>query len=229
MTLRHSNFLQAVAVAATCGMDAVRRQKKPAVMLWILALALVLSYYYIPSVREGLDRLATFKQKTGLTFAMVSSALAGGLFPLLVHFAFAREKAGRQFRHLPFFLGFWAVKGVEVDLAYRGLDLVVNSQSFWMKVAAKTILDMSIYTPFWVVPTVVFAYLWKDLGYDMTKLGQAVKSQGPVSLLLPVLIVDWAIWLPAVAVIYCFPLPLQLPLQNIILCLWTVILLTFKS
>ena len=229
MNMTRPGFSQTMATAAAAGMAAASRQKKPAVLLWTLALVLVLSYYYIPWVHGILDRLAALKLRTGLLYAAVSSALARGLFPLLVHLGFAQGKAREQLPHLPFFLGFWAIKGIEVDLVYRGLDLLVFQDPLWIRVATKTALDMSLYTPLWVVPTIVLAYLWKDLGYDMTRLAQMVKSEGLISLLLPVLIVDWAIWFPAVAMIYCFPLALQLPLQNIILCLWTIILLSFKS
>jgi hypothetical protein len=35
----------------------------------------------------------------------------------------------------------------------------------------------------------------------------------------------WALWIPAVTLIYSMPLPLQLPLANLILWLWMLILL----
>jgi hypothetical protein len=32
------------------------------------------------------------------------------------------------------------------------------------------------------------------------------------------------VWLPAVAIIYTLPTPLQLPLQNVVLCFFTLLL-----
>jgi hypothetical protein len=37
------------------------------------------------------------------------------------------------------------------------------------------------------------------------------------------LIANMAVWVPAVAVIYALPTPLQLPMQNMVLCFYTLI------
>jgi len=41
---------------------------------------------------------------------------------------------------------------------------------------------------------------------------------------LVVMVSIWAVWLPAVVIIYSFPSPLQLPLFNIVLCFWCLLL-----
>jgi hypothetical protein len=43
---------------------------------------------------------------------------------------------------------------------------------------------------------------------------------------LPILIANWGIWTPAVAIIYLLPTALQLPMQNIVLCFFTLLLAT---
>ena len=34
----------------------------------------------------------------------------------------------------------------------------------------------------------------------------------------------WAVWIPAVTIIYCLPAPLQIPLFNLVLCFWVLVL-----
>jgi hypothetical protein len=41
---------------------------------------------------------------------------------------------------------------------------------------------------------------------------------------LPTLIANFGVWVPAVAIIYALPTPLQLPLQNLVLCFFTLLL-----
>ena len=41
---------------------------------------------------------------------------------------------------------------------------------------------------------------------------------------VPVMVSNWAVWLPAVFVIYVLPTPLQLPMQNVVLCFWSLVL-----
>jgi hypothetical protein len=37
------------------------------------------------------------------------------------------------------------------------------------------------------------------------------------------MVANMGVWLPAVIIIYALPTPLQLPLQNIVLCFYTLI------
>jgi hypothetical protein len=39
---------------------------------------------------------------------------------------------------------------------------------------------------------------------------------------------QWMVWIPAVSIIYCLPSALQIPLFNLVVCFW-VLLLTFVS
>lgn len=41
---------------------------------------------------------------------------------------------------------------------------------------------------------------------------------------LPTLIANFGVWVPAVAIIYALPTPLQLPRQNLVLCFFTLLL-----
>jgi hypothetical protein len=41
---------------------------------------------------------------------------------------------------------------------------------------------------------------------------------------LPITVANVAVWVPAVVAVYLLPLPLQLPMQNLVLCLWALML-----
>jgi hypothetical protein len=38
------------------------------------------------------------------------------------------------------------------------------------------------------------------------------------------LLANWGVWIPTVAAIYALPVGLQLPMQNLALCLWSLML-----
>jgi hypothetical protein len=46
---------------------------------------------------------------------------------------------------------------------------------------------------------------------------------------LPVMVSNWGVWIPAVSIIYMLPPALQLPLQNLVLCLWALMLIFLTS
>jgi len=56
------------------------------------------------------------------------------------------------------------------------------------------------------------------------------KKLAPVAAyVLPVLITNWAFWIPMVAIIYCFPAELQLPLAILAVTIWVLLLSILTS
>ncbi len=195
----------------------------------LFALAVILSYYYIPIINSFFTQIASLKDSAGLRFAMISTAVFGGLLPLLLE----------QLRRLPvrelnaktlfFFLVFWMLKGVEIDLLYAGQAYIFGETPKPTTVLAKTAVDQFIYLPLWGAPTMVLAYLWLDKNFDWRRTLSSVDAGWYKKLVLPVMAVNWIIWIPAVTIIYSLPLPLQLPMQNIVLLMFAVILIFVTS
>ena len=79
----------------------------PGAVLWVIGLALVISYYQIRPVAEILDQLGDFKLKSSPWFAILSTALFGSLIPWLVQNLFLKGGEKQPFRHVPWLLLFW--------------------------------------------------------------------------------------------------------------------------
>jgi hypothetical protein len=86
----------------------------PGAVLWVIGLALVISYYQIRPVAEVLDQLGDFKLKSSPWFAILSTALFGSLIPWLVpKFVLERrrETTFSSCSMAPSFLGFSRMAG----------------------------------------------------------------------------------------------------------------------
>lgn len=207
------------------GLDAAKVNLAPGAVLWLAGLAILLAYYYHGPTHELLDRIAALKTDVGIPFALVSTAIFGGVLPLVAQRLAPASVARAPLRDLPFLVAFWAVKGLEVDLLYRLQAAMFGSDVSLGAVLAKVAIDQLVYVPVWAAPTIVLGYLWKDSGY---RLGVMRRRLGPHwyrRRVLPMLLANWAVWVPAVAIIYCLPLPLQVPIQNIVLCLWVLMVM----
>lgn len=198
--------------------------RRAALLLQISAVGIVLSYYQIPQIQAWLDDLASFKASTGWPFAMISTALAGGFFPLLVQSLLRAPGWREAWRHLPFFTGFWASQGILIDAFYTLQAHWFGNDAKLQTVISKILADMLGFAPFVAVICMVVAYQWKDCHYSFKRTCERFAQEGFLAFYLPIVIMNWAIWLPAVAAIYCFPLALQVPLMNLTLCLWTILL-----
>ena len=210
------------------GWDAARANTLPAAVIATVGVLILLGYYRHEPTHAVLEQLAAIKTRWGLLFSLVSTAVFGGLLPVLVQQVVPGLVHRERLRHLPFFLVFWGLKGMETDLFYRLQAWVWGPQVTPGTVAVKLAVDMVVFAPLYAVPCIVLAYAWKDLGFDAGRLRARVLPLGPWyrRQVVPVLIANHAIWIPAVAVLYSLPLALQMPFQNLVQCL-SILIATF--
>ena len=208
------------------GAEAAWANRWPGAALAAFAVGLLMAYHFVPLVHDALSRVAQLKLQTGFAFSMVSTALFGGVIPWLVQ----RLRPGPRNPDatvpvLLFFIVFWAIKGVEVDALYRLQAVVFGDNASLGTIFLKVLADQLVYVPLWAIPTSVVAYAWKDQGFSWSRLRQGFfVGRWYRRRVVPVLISNWAVWLPAVVVIYSLPLALQLPIQNLVLCFWSLLL-----
>jgi hypothetical protein len=214
------------------GIAATKAVAAPAIVLNIIAVAIVVGYYHHDATRQALDHIQEVKKAYGLPFAVLTTIIFGAWLPIFVREiqAFFQGKP-RGLGDIVFFTVFWGEKGVEVDLLYRaqsfvfgdGHDLPLAGKIGL--VSLKVFLDQFVYVPIWGIVSTVFALKWKDCGYNWRATWDALGPDWYRKKVLPVMVMCWFVWVPAVAVIYCLPLPLQLPMQNLVLCLWMLLLM----
>lgn len=207
------------------GLAAARANLLPGAVLWGIGLFVVLSYYYWPQAEDVFATIADWKTEYGFFFAAVSTAFFGGVLP----FFFQKLQLGSGRRapwiHLPFVAGYWAFRGVEVDALYRVQAYFFGDSNALGAVVPKVLVDQFLYCPLWAIPTMVLVYLWKDSGFSLARMREKLGTRWYYRRVVPVMVSNWGVWLPAVALIYHLPQPLQLPLQNIVVCFWVLLLM----
>lgn len=235
---------EAPASALGAGLSAARANLWPGVALSVFAVLVLLGYEFWPAMHESLQRLAAWRGEqplwVAMGFAALTTTLAGAVAPGLVQAL--RPGAPREtLAGFAWLLAFWAVCGLQVELLYRGLDALVGPGRGPLPVATKVFLDMGVYCPLFSLPETVLVYGIKRHGLSWRRyrraafggpgVGSGVGSGVGTAVfawyrreVFPVLVSAWAIWVPAVCVIYLLPLPLQLPMQNIVLCFWCLML-----
>jgi len=206
------------------GLRGLRRNLIPGLVLQICALAIVLGYYFAPAFQATLDAIGGIKARYGYFYSAVSTAVFGGAIPFLVLFLTRQVPKGRAWAGLAFYVGFWMWKGVEVDALYRCQVLLFGNAVTFGTVAAKTCVDQFAYNPLWAGPTQVIFFLWKDANFSWTGLKWQLEQEGLLHRVVVVLFSTWVVWIPAVAIVYTLPSALQIPLSNLVLCFWCLLL-----
>jgi hypothetical protein len=169
--------------------------------------------------------LSEFRSHTGLLFGIVSTGLCGGLIPVILLRLFARKQVAQSWAMGLLVTIFWAYKGLEVEVWYRILGAVFGNAPEVETVVYKTLCDQFIYCPLVAIPLSVLVYSWGQYGFSVSRTWQDIRTPGWYTRrVFTPLLSNLGIWLPACVIIYSLPTSLQLPLQNLVLVFFTLIL-----
>lgn len=207
------------------GLRSARANLVPGLALQAFALAVVLGYYLHGPTRGWLTQLADVRNETGMAFGVISTGLFGGLLPLLYLKTAPATRSSITWRQGLALTAFWSYKGIEIALWYGFLAWTIGEAADARTIAIKCLLDQFAYCPIWAVPTTAMVYLWCQNSFDTSAV--VADLRGPrwyARRVLPMLCANLGVWLPLVCIIYALPTPLQLPLQNIVLCFFTLML-----
>lgn len=206
------------------GLHSARATLGPGVLLVAATVGVVVAYYQNATVHHWLEQVAAFRQRGGFAFSAGSMMIFAGVLPFLYLRLNPVTAPLHPWPHLLFFVTFWAYKGVEIDLLYRGLAAVFGSAHDWPTVVKKMLVDQLVYNPLFSAPYGVLLYAWKDAGFNWSApLADLRRDRWYYRRVLPVILAVWAVWFPTVGCIYALPLALQIPLNSVVNCLWVIL------
>jgi hypothetical protein len=206
------------------GLHSARATLKPGLLLIAAAVGVVVSYYRNDSMHAWLEQVAVWRQRGGFAFAATMMAVFAGVLPFLYLRLERADRSPHPWPQLLFLTAFWAYKGIEVDLLYRGLTVIFGSGHDWLTVGEKMLCDQLLYNPLFAAPYGVLLYAWKDAGFHWAApLADLRTPAWYHRRILPVMIAVWVVWIPAVCCIYALPLALQIPLNTVINCFWVIL------
>jgi hypothetical protein len=215
------NF-QSIKFAA---ISALKQNLKPGLVLQTFAGLIVALYFFVPAAKPVFDLFADLKQQHGWLYSGISTAIFGGLIPFLYLYFSRSFKPDQPIKMIFwFYIIFWSIKGIEVDYFYQFQTFLFGDESNFKTLATKVLVDQFIYSAFWAAPVSSVIYLWIENNFKWQDTRKNMDHQF-VTVTLPANIIsNWLVWLPAVSFVYCMPSDLQIPLFNLVLCFWVLIL-----
>jgi hypothetical protein len=202
----------------------MRFNLRPGLVLQAFALAIVVGYFWSTPFRDALNVIGALKVRYGYAYSAVATSIFGGLVPYCVLALAGRIPRQRRFAELAFYLLLWFWKGIEVDALYRAQAVWFGEGSNVGTIAVKTLVDQFGYAPLWAAPSQVLLFTWKDAGFSLSATRAAFQRQSFAQRTLVVIFSTWVVWIPAVAIVYSLPSALQVPLFNLVLCFWCLLM-----
>lgn len=225
----------ALSRALRLGLSSAKENALPGIILWIFASAIIAGYYHVPAITRILGRLGNLKAASGYLYSGVATAVFGGIIPFLWKLAtqYRRNSPDKE-GHNPwnvspwkagvFLAFFWCWKGIEIDFFYRMQSVFFGTGSAPGTLIPKVLVDQFVYNPLWAGWTQILAYWLLDQAFRKSALTDPVLWNSIGSRLVTILVSTWGVWIPMVTIIYSMPSNLQVPLFNIALCFWGLML-----
>lgn len=204
--------------------NALRKNLLPGVVLQCFAAIIMGLYFLIPSLQPYYEIFGELKETYGFGYSFVATALFGGLIPFLYLLINKQLSQVNMMAIALFYILFWGLKGMEVDLFYRYQAAWFGSGNDLPTLATKVAVDQFIYSALWAAPSITLSYLWMEQGFSFSRWNRALDKQFFSMTLPTVIFSNWMVWIPAVSIVYAMPSQLQIPLFNLVLCFWVLLL-----
>lgn len=217
-----------LAEAAAEGLGAVRRNKRPFLLIQGLAVALAAAYYLVPGAPSAMAGAAAFKRSGGLPFSAVANVFASVALPEVARIATGRGRT--RFHDVVFQIVFFALIGVYVDLFYQGLGRLFGNDPGFATVGKKILVDQLVASTLLTTPFAITAFLWKDCGFSAARTVEGFRTQGGFfARWLPTMVTNWGYWAPVLVAVYSMPIDLQFFLFLPVQAAWSLILVDLNE
>lgn len=200
-----------------------RQNRMPCLVLNTIAVALVVSYYQVPALAGFWESLGALKTRWAFGFSCVSTIFAAALMPTAIQLAMGSLPRQGSGRRLLLLMLFWGYRGMEIDLFYHVQTWIFGGGNDGATLLKKLFVDQFIMSPLWFVPTYVVALRWVDMGGSWARTRPTLDREFWTRTCPTVLITNWLVWIPALALVYSLPPALQFPLFSVVLCFFILV------
>jgi len=208
---------------------AMKRNFVPGLVLNTIGLIIVIIYYSSDKVADAFEALGEFKKDAGFAYSCVSTFIFGAFIPFFIVLLTQPKNRTKEWMvpNAIFLTIYWSYRGIEVDAFYRFQAYLFGSESNFQTIAPKVAIDQFMYSPLWATWWGTMWFQFKDKGFSFARLraeNGLFSKKWWIENVLVVQSAGWCVWIPGCSLIYALPSALQIPLFNIVLCFWVLIM-----
>lgn len=208
------------------GWASAKANAVPTFALCAFAVCLVLSYYFHPGVSACFGKVRTWQEAFGWKAVVVSRIVFNGFVPGLFLLGVKSIRPRRPFATILAQAAFGCVLGLFCDAFFRLQSAWFGSGTALSTLVMKTLVDQFVWTVLVISPANAVFFFWVSRDFSLKRVRQEWPKQGVVSeLVLPNLIPNWLVGIPAIFATYAFPLDLQIHVNGLVSAFWMLLCL----
>lgn len=188
-----------------------------------LVVGLVLSYYWIPATRGIWEGVGALHLRWSYGFSLISTVFAAVLLPMSIQWIAGTLPKERRVQRVVFLAVFWAIQGMEIDFFYHLQSDLFGDAHDASTLLKKVVFDQFLATPLWFVPSYLIAFRWVEVGGRWSKFWPTLDRDFWRKIYPAVVVTNWLIWVPTVALVYSLPPVLQFPVSSLVMCFYILI------
>lgn len=208
---------------------AAKENRVSAVISFLVGVALIALYELGgPDVRRVFEALERAQAHGGVPASMFSTGLFGGVLPTALQAALGTLRTPRA-AHAAYNTALWVLLGAAVNELYAFQARLFGDGGDFRTVACKVFVDQFIWNPFMCVPFLLATLRWQDRGFATKDCRAMWQPRSVLATYCSMMIATWVTWIPGTSVVYMFPPALQMPMFNIILFMFAILLALLTS
>jgi hypothetical protein len=200
-----------------------RQNRVPCLVLNAVVVTLVGSYYLMPSVAGVWESIGEFKLRWSYAFSLGSTIFAAVLLPTLVQVVMGTLPKEGRWQRVGMLALFWGYRGMEIDLFYQLQSWLFGTGNDAGTLLTKVLVDQFVMSPLWFVPTYLIVLRWVDMRGSWSRTRASLGRDFWRRTLPTVLLTNWLVWIPTLALVYSLPVALQFPLFSVVMCFFILI------
>jgi len=206
----------------------LRANRLPGTISFVVGATILVSYYGGgETTRPAFDALATLRDEGGMLFAAIATSVAAGVLPSIIQLAM-RQVPDPVVPTIVFNCVFWFVMGPVVSGLYELQVVLFGDGTDVATVVKKVLFDQFVWNPcFWPLMSLIFR--WRDHQFSFKQWRKIVNLRSWFLGYCSILVTIWGTWVPGTCVVYTFPSVLQLPAFNVILFMFSFMLMVVSK
>ena len=207
------------------GWRAIKANRMPMLVLWVAVVSLTVAYYHVPGFADVLAPVRIWQARNGAFAAFATQFVFCGALPAVFLYAVKELRTERPLLKCllqSVWSGCW---GIVYLWFYSQQTRLFGDGHDIATLLAKTAFDEFVWTPLTAAPLTSLFFLWMESGFSVRRTARTCREGYFSRVMFPNLLSNWAIWIPAVAAVYAFPLDLQVQMLGFVSCFWTLVCL----
>ena len=205
------------------GLESVRANAVPMIVLWTLAGAAVAAYYLMPGVAGSLKVFANWQVEYGKLASFVNRFICGGVVPGVFLLAMPSIRPKRAVATVLAQAIWCGLMGVAVGAFFSLQGVWFGTEPSLGVAVVKTLVDQFGFCVLFVAPLNALFYAWLGNGFSFRRDGGGMTRDWFVRSYVGNIVMNWAITIPTLVCVYSFPMELQITVSGFVCAIWALL------